>query len=278
MVRENRFSCLLALLIVSAAVNSAHAGALNRLYWAEGSKDGSGAYSYESPLASQSGTSVAGAIPTDANQAAPDSDVVNYFRTVADLPGALAAYDGFLLGNLTGFTGVTATFSLFNSTVPTGAPFQASSIVGESYPGQVGSNAGIRLSFMGGSYVDNGATPNAWWSRSTAAYVTSMKNGEAVTLTVAFDPLLWSNYNGHIGTESADTLAQFRDALGGVIRLGLSFGSGYFFSDGFAFNTGGTAQAQLDSISTFTTPEPGTTALIGGALVGLALLLRSRLV
>lgn len=267
-----------ALLLLIASVNTAYAGALNPLYWAEASTSAGGIYTYESPMATQIGAAVVGAIPTNANQASPDNDVVNYFRTLADLPGASAAYDGFLLGNLNQFTGLTATFSLFNSTIPAGGLFPASSIVGETYPGEVGTNAGIRLMFMGGTYVDPvyGVTPNEWWSRSTAAYVTSMKNGEAVTLTVNFDPSLWSNYYGHVGTDSADTIAQFEDAISGVTRLGLSFGSGYFFSDGFAFNTGGTAQIQLDSINTFTTPEPGTMVLFGCALGVIALLRRRR--
>lgn len=278
MIGRNNWFPALVFLLVSAAVNAAHAGVVSSLYWADASTSVSGVYNYESPMATQAGTAVAGAIPTDANQAFPDNDVVNYFRTLADLPGAFAAYDGFLLGNLSRFTGITATFSLSNSTLPAGGLFPASSIVGETYPDEVGNNAGIRLMFMGGTYVDPvyGVTPNEWWSRLTAAYVTSMKNGEAVTLTVTFDPSLWSNYYGHVGTESADTLAQFGDALGGVTRLGLSFGSGYFFSDGFAFNTGGTAQVQLDSIQTFTTPEPGTMVLFGFALGVLAVSLRYR--
>ena len=85
--------------------------------------------------------------------------------------------------------------------------------------------------FMGG-YLGSGM-PNEWWSNPAAAYVTSMDNGQDVTLTVAFDSSLWSNYNGING--SADTV-EFEEALAGVTRIGLSFGSGYFFSDGFAFS------------------------------------------
>lgn len=275
--RRNVLSLLVLLMVGS--LSALRAGTLNAIYWAEGSTNPSGTYTYESPAATQNGSSVIGVIPTGASQSSPDNDVVNYFRTVSDLPGAAAAYDGVLLGNLSGYIGLTATFNLFDSAHPAGAAFAASDVVGETYPGQVGSNAGIRLMFMGGTYVDpvNGITPNEWWSDSSGAYVTSMNNGQDITLTALFDPSLWSNYYGHVGNESAATQAQFDAALAGVTRLGLSFGSGYFYSDGFAFDTGGAAGIQLDGISgipSASTPEPGTAAALGGALCILALLRR----
>jgi hypothetical protein len=55
-----------------------------------------------------------------------------------------------------------------------------------------------------------------------------------------------------------------------VSRLGLSFGSGFFFSDGFAFDTGGTASVNLDAIGAVSaTPEPGTFGLLlaGGVIL-----------
>jgi MYXO-CTERM domain-containing protein len=268
---------LLALMAACAAVSSVHAAALVPLYWAEGSTSAAGVYSYESPGAAQIGVSIFGVIPTNALQGFPDNDVVNYFRTVSDLPGALTAYNAVLLGNLSAYGGLTATFNLFDTALAAGAPFPASALVGETYPGQVGSNAGIRLMFMGGYYNDpsNGVTPNEWWSNPAVAYVTSMNNGQDVTLTVAFDPSLWSNYYGHMGNENAATETQFQDALSGVTRLGLSFGSGYFFSDGFAFDTGGSAQIQLDGIgATDAAPEPGTWAMVTVALCALGFLRR----
>jgi hypothetical protein len=271
---------LRAILLAGSAACCLHAAAINAAYWADATTDSSGNYA-NVPVATQLGNSVAGIIPTNASQTQPELDVVNYFRTGAFLPGASTAYDGLLLGNLTGYSGLTATFRLNDDALAAGAAFAASNIVGDTYSGQVGSNAGIRLMFMGG-YLSDG-TPNEWWSRSAAAYVTSMLNGQDATLTVDFDPLLWSNYYGHIGTESADTINQFQTALGGVTRLGLSFGSGSFFSNGFAFNTGGSANIQLDNIGTLggspvpepsSTPEPATLTLLGGAVFGLGLFRR----
>ncbi len=267
------FPRLLALMFVTLVVSSLHADTtLNALYWAESSS--TSVYNYNSPMATQNGSSVVGVIPTDANQNSPDNDVVNYFRTDTDLSGASAAYNDVLLGDLSLYTGLTVTFNISDTALAPGAPFAASALVGETYTGETGSNAGIRLMFMGGTYVDPvyGVTPNEWWSNQTVAYVTSMDNGQDVTLTVAFDPSLWSNYYGSMGNASAATVTQFNDALADVTRLGLSFGSGYFFSDGFAFNTGGTAQIELDEISA--TPEPGTFALLAGTLGVLALLRR----
>lgn len=266
------------LLAVSTLTPSSRAGVLNALYWAEGSTNSAGAYSYEAPMANQDGNSIFGFIPTDATQSSPDNDVVNYFRTVADLPGALPAYNGILLGDLSGYIGVTATFKITNSVRPAGVAFNGSDIVGETYPSQPANNAGIRLAFMGGTYDDPlyGVTPNSWWSTSNVAYVTSMKNGEDVVLTALFDPSLWSNYYGHNGTESGDTLAQFQAALSGVTRLGLSFGSGYFLSDGFAFNTGGEARIEVSDFSAVSgaAPEPAALVVLPAGLGALMLLKR----
>jgi hypothetical protein len=132
--------------------------------------------------------------------------------------------------------------------------------------------------FMGG-YLADGVTPNEWWFDPSPAQVTSMLNGEDVTLTASFDPSQWSNYYGHIGNENAAVTAEFYDALSGVTRLGLSFGSGYFYSDGFGFNTGGTAFLELDSINPTggtPTPEPTTMVILAGGLGVIALVRRRR--
>jgi hypothetical protein len=261
---------------VSALTPSARAGViLTGAYWAESSSDASGTYTYNSSLATQNGSAVRGAIPTNSSlnsdPNASDNNVVMYFRTDTDLAGAANAYNGVLLGNLSGNTGLTATFSLNNSALSAGQLLPASDVVGDTYPGQGGNNAALRLMFMGGFLPDG--TPNEWWSDSAAAYVTSMGNGQDVTLTTVFDPALWSNYNGQIGNTDA---GEFNAALDNVTRLGLSFGSGYFFSNGFGFDTGTgtTAYIQLDSISPTPSavPEPSSFLLVGGAAVVLAAL------
>jgi len=87
-------------------------------------------------------------------------------------------------------------------------------------------------------------------------------------LAVNFDPSLWSNINGVMG--NAD-VTDFDAALSDVTRLGLSFGSGYFFSDGFAFDTGGDAYIELDSVGMTpaidTTPEPASILLLATLLI-----------
>jgi hypothetical protein len=245
---------VLPLLAATAMASSMHAAALNAAYWGEGSTT-AGTYNTEVPAsASQNGSSIVGVIPTNG------SDVVNYFRTYSDLAGG--AYDGTLLGNLTSYTELTATFSLNDDAMTSGDQFSATDLVGES-------NAGLRLMFMG-HYLSDNTTPNEWWSNPLVARVTSMGNGQDLTLTVAFDPSQWSNYNGHVGTESADTAAQFADALSDVTRLGISFGSGSFFSNGFSFNSGDSAYLQLDSMEALVAPEPATFGLLAGALGVLA--------
>jgi len=276
MVRLFRRNTLgfVVLFAVSVASSPLSASTLVAGFWADASTSSSGIYSYEAPMATQSGASVVGVIPTDASQSAPRNDVVNFFRTVSDLPGAMALYDGLLLGNLSAYTGLTATFNISNSALPAGDLFASPELVGEMTPEQTVSNAGIRLMFMGGYYNDpvNGVTPNEWWSNPAVVYVTSMRNGVDVTLTVPFDPALWSNYYGHVGTESSETLTQFHDAVTGVTRTGLSFGSGYFFSNGFAFNTGGVAQIQLDDFSTFPASDAPEPAAFIGIAIGLGVL------
>jgi len=245
---------------------------LNASYWAEGSTDNSGNYYPFAPVATANGSSVLGFIPTDASSLNPSNDVVNYFRTsttAVTAAGDPSAYGGVLLGDLSGYSFFTATFSLNDSALAPGAQFQASDIVGETYSGEVGSNAGIRLMFMGGTLSDG--TPNEWWSDYAVAYVTSMFNGQDVTLTAAVDPSQWSNYYGTIG--SSDT-GEFYEALSGVTRFGLSLGSGYFFSDGFAFDTGGTAYLQLDGIGE--APEPATFGIMAAGLGALTALRRKK--
>ncbi len=271
------FLALAVALVLTAGVVPAKADGLvtlNPAFWAVSSTDADGNYFTDLPVTMVNSVLV-GAIPTDGSQSSPDDEVDNYIRTMSSLSGAAAAYGGALLGDLSSVTGMSFTFSLNNSTLPAGAQFTASELVGETYTGETGSNAGLRIVFMGGYLADG--TPNEWWSNPAAVSVTSMDNGQHVTLTVSFDPSQWSNYYGHVGNASPEYTTEFEDALSGVTRLGLSFGSGYFFSDGFGFNTGGTASIQIDSIDvTGGTPEPATCCLLGAGLLGLGVLLRRR--
>jgi hypothetical protein len=272
-MEKRLFFALVVALAFTVSVVPAKADGLilNPAYWAESSTNAAGDYAFNSPMAGWNGSALTGVIPTDGIQTSPDNEVVNYFRTDTDLAGASAAYGGVLLGNLSGVTSVTFTFSLSNSTLANGAAFAASDLVGETYPGEVGSNAGIRLMFMGGYLTDG--TPNEWWSNPEGSFVTSMNNGQAVALTVSMVPSQWSNYNGQGGSTVP---TQFEDALAGVTRMGLSFGSGDWFSDGFSFNTGGSASIQLDSVGITGTPEPATWSLLSAGLLGLGVVLRRR--
>jgi hypothetical protein len=235
---------------------------LNPALWAVSSTDASGDYpTYLAVTAAGSGLS--GVVPTDGVQSSPENEVDNYIRTLSSLTGADAAYDGSLLGNLSGVASMSVTFSLNNNTLPAGDPFTASEIVGDTYSGETGSNAGLRIVFTGSTLT------NEWWSNPTAAFVTSMDNGQAVTLTVSFDPSQWS---GYYGQWAPTDLVNFESAVSGVTRMGLSFGSGSYFSNGFSFNTGGTASIQLDSIDvTDATPEPATWPLLGAGLLVICL-------
>ena len=93
-----------------------------------------------------------------------------------------------------------------------------------------------------------------------------MTNGDDVTFTVDFNPADWSNVYGHDGDSSAAETADFNSALAKVKYMGLSFGSGDFFADGFAFNTGGNAAINVSNFSTSaggTIATPAPSSLLG---------------
>jgi len=232
-------------------------------YWAESNTDASGNYISPDQNTSVTGNALVAPIPTDANQATPDNDVVNYVRTRTDLTGASTQYNGTLLGNLSGQASLTATFSLNESALGANSPFTSADFVGEGAPPTSPIPIpSLRLVFTGSTAQtangDAGASPNEWWS-TAGVEGTAMLNGQDVTLTVNFDAADWSNYYGHNGTESPAFTTDFENALSSVEYLGISFGSGDFFSDGFAFDTGGTASLDLSSINTapaVSTPLP----------------------
>ncbi len=160
---------------------------------------------------------------------------------------------------------LSATFSINNSTLSSGANFTSNELVGVANPTGP-TDPQIRLWFQGsGAY-------NMWWSDSAVAYVTSMSNGQSVTISESITGL-WSNLNGH--SNSADP-TDFNTAIAAPISVGLSLGTGNFYMDGFGFKTGGTANLTLTSFTgTTATPIPGSgllaavgsLALIGGMVL-----------
>ena len=238
-------------------------------YWTESNTDSSGNYGYNQIPGSAptiAGGQLVAPIPTDSNQASPDNEVINYVRTTTAAAGSY--YDGVLLGDLTSKAGVTATFNITNSSLSNGAPIPAASVVGESIDSNnYATNPGIRISFYSPDGTDSGGNPNIWWSNPAAVFIDSMNNGQNATLTVDFNPALWSNDIGQVGNSSPAVTALFDEALGNVSKMGVSFGSGYFFSDGIGFDPASSASFNLASINTFVTPLPKTTSA-GLALLG----------
>ncbi|MGD0461843.1 MAG: PEP-CTERM sorting domain-containing protein [Tepidisphaeraceae bacterium] len=250
-------------------------------YWLESTFDAGGTEgvnAFGAPTVS--GGQLVGAVPTDTPtwpnsagggqgyEAVEHLSVANYGGN-----GAGAYYAGNLLGNLTAKTGLTATFSLSDSLIPAGQAFTASEFGGEDAQG----NQGIRLYFKSSTANDPGAPAygglSEWWYSPSPALVTGLSNGDAATLTADFTNLSgWSEIQGLSASSSPTETAAFESALSQVTSLGLSFGSGTYYSDGFGFNTGGTASINLDSINT-TVPEPASFSLLG---IGALALLRRR--
>ncbi len=258
------FLCVVA--VIGLAAVSAQA-AINTANWAESWTDSNNLYhSPDSGRVSSDGSGgVNAAIPTDAIQTSAYNtqtgggnaalDTVSYLRTITILP---SGGDPSLLGNLSTSTGLTATFSLNNNALPSGALFTASNFVGYTTPGVGYPTPTIRFAFTDGN------TGDVWFSHIGAISALNLSNQENVTLTASFgDPSQWSDLNGTFPV----TTALFDSALSNVTRLGLSFGSGNFFSNGFAFDTGGTASLDLVSIDT-TSPVPEPTTMIVWSLLG----------
>jgi hypothetical protein len=249
--------------------------------WAEGITDSSGNVIPVVSNVTLSGSTLVAPIPTDAVQSAPDNDVTQFVFTGDGIGNGGTDYNGTLVGDLSANTGLTATFNLSNTALASGAPFTASQFVGESTnadPSIPPASPTLRLFIYGATpdYTDDptGNTANWWWSNPIAASPTLMSNGQDVTITVPFDPSQWSNYFGHVGTENSAYTTDFDDAVSDTVFMGISFGSGEFFADGFAFDTGGDSAAALniDSINA-TVPEPTSLSLLG---VGALALLRRR--
>ncbi len=264
-----RISAVALMALGIAATVPAQAESLSAADWTDSSTDSGGNYS-ATPAATQNGSGISGIIFTNAvqnayinsNQFGGDPETVSYLRTGSD--GLVAGSgDAAVLGNLSSYAALTATFNITNSTLSAGDSFLTSQLVGEPGSGEGPANAALRLTFTGAGTLPSG-DPSVWYSNPIASVVTQMLDADDITLTVAFDPSQWSNIDGVLAVN--DT-ADFNAAVAKVTRAGLAFGSGFGFSDGFAFNTGGTASLNLEAIDAVT-PEPGTLGMLFcGALV-----------
>ncbi len=91
---------------------------------------------------------------------------------------------------------------------------------------------------------------NYWWSNTDGGYYQFTNGGSSgsITLSVSLDPGKWSDLCGRYGTADSAAGAGFASAIAKVKVIGLSFGSGYFFSNGVGVDYDfGTASFRLTS-------------------------------
>jgi hypothetical protein len=184
-------------------------------------------------------------------------------------PGApaMTRYNGTLLGDLSSKTAVTATFRLSLST-PAGSTLDPSQMW-YSTPGALPTVRFMFEAYDPALFAGTGVDPDLhWWSNPGAVGLTTMANGTDYTLTVNLDPALWSNDYGAIGTH--DGGVAFHQTLASVLDLGLSFGGGSGFQNGFALMPGANGSFDLSELSTV--PEPTSLVLVAFALGGLVLI------
>jgi hypothetical protein len=131
--------------------------------------------------------------------------------------------DKSLLGNLTGKT-ITATFTI-TGTNPT--------FIYGGEPDGSGAGATARLYFVSNAKAFSPA--NYWWSNPTSYTFVDGTTSDTITLSVALDPALWSDYNGQYGSAVP---VDFAAAVAKVGEIGLSFGGGYFFANGVGVSAG----------------------------------------
>jgi hypothetical protein len=170
-----------------------------------------------------------------------------YFSRVADnLPGGAIGFQfpatpdvalfttsqkqSGLLGDKTGKT-VSATFQF------SGGPF---TYYTPNNP--CGVPANVRLYFTGNTQGPFAYT-KYWWSNPASALAVA---GPPVTLTVPLNPALWSDWNGHVGT---DDPAGFNAAVKSIDQIGLSFGGGCYFAVGVGAPTGGSFSLSSYTVS-----------------------------
>lgn len=152
-------------------------------------------------------------------------------------PSLLETNSGGVVGNLLEKT-ISATFTISGSTPG------AFTYGGE--PDGSGGGATVRLYFDSSPILVGHQVPsNYWWSQT--AWVALTGDG-TFTLTALVDPgtatASWSDYYG----EPSNTKAAFDSAASSVHDVGVSFGGGYFFSNGVG-TTDGLGTFTLNSLT-----------------------------
>jgi hypothetical protein len=98
----------------------------------------------------------------------------------------------------------------------------------------------------GSTCTGNGSNQNNyWWSNPVAFYTFKPGPSGNVILTASLDPTNWSNLCGQTGSSDQ---ADFDAALAKIKDIGLSFGSGFFFSNGLGVD-GTTGDATFELVS-----------------------------
>ncbi len=165
----------------------------------------------------------------------------------SDATSSTPAYTRYMLDTFTAELTTGDTLAATFSVVATGSAL----FVGNPNGGCPGSSSSlcpgaVRLFFQSNlavAGVDSGSCVgpgfneyNYWWSNtgSSDSYYQFTSGGSSglVTLSVSLDPANWSDLCGHSGTYNSAATAGFNSAIGNIKRVGLSFGSGYFFANG----------------------------------------------
>jgi hypothetical protein len=201
-----------------AAVPAASASSTNQ--WKLGSYTANGGFGFKSaPL----GTF---AFPTVPSQCAPAPACQGNTGQGAAL---LLTNTGTLTGNLTGKT-ITVSFSITGVT-------STSTFNYGGEPDGSGVAANVRLYWDDASITKakNLVATDYWWSNPVSFTLIGDGTG---TLTTAIDPANWSDYYGAFGNADTSTTSAFNAAATNVKDIGLSFGGGYFFSNGVGTTDG----------------------------------------
>ncbi|HVX83323.1 MAG TPA: hypothetical protein VH253_00760 [Phycisphaerae bacterium] len=242
--------------------SSLQAEPLNATNWQEHAFSPGGTETWNNTV-TQSGSNLLAPMPTDTTAWDHSAGGGQGYDAVEHV----AITSGPVLGDLSSKTGFTVSFSLTNSDIAAHQMFTNADFAGETLGGAP--DVKQVLLFLGSTGVSDPGEPlSEWWYSPTAVSVTSMSNGDGVTISADFSNLSgWTNIGG-INATSDGTV--FQDTLKDVTRIGLSFGSGTFYSDGFGFTGNGSATGTV-TVTAFDT-TPAATPLPASAWTGLSLL------